>query len=113
MILMGALCEPLAGLTPGAIGFEDRESLLAHLQSRKMIAEMYSGRHFLSIQQAPEQGDLANSHLLPATENPADGLPTEQSEMVPLLRISESGRFCPRSLRPPKGVPSKEGWDRA
>ena len=74
----------------------------------KMTAEKYLVRHFLSIQQALEEGDLENAHWLPGTENPVDGLTKVRSDMVSPLRLLESGRFCPRQLRPPNGVAWKE-----
>ena len=45
---------PFVGLSPGMVGLEDCESLFSHLRTKKMIAEKYLARHFLSIQQSLE-----------------------------------------------------------
>ena len=68
-----------------------------------MVAEKYLVRHFLSIQQALEEGELENAYWLPGTENPADGLTKVRSDMV-LLRLLESGGFRQGRLRPLKGA---------
>ena len=60
-----------------------------------MISEESLVRHFLSIQQAWGEGDLENAHWLPGTGEPADGLTRVRSDMVPPLRLLESGRFYP------------------
>ena len=64
-----------------------------------MVTEKYLVRHFLSIQQFLEDGELENVYWIPGTENPADGLTK--------LR-SETGRFQPGTLRPLKGLASRE-----
>ena len=77
------------------VGLEDCESLFTRIKTKKMIPEKYLERHFLSIQQALGAGDLENAYWLPGTENPADGLTKVRSDVVPLLRLLESGSFCP------------------
>ena len=62
------------GMNPGVVGFEACESLFTHVKKKMMIAENYLVRHFLSTQQALEEGDLENASWLPETETPADGL---------------------------------------
>ena len=59
---------------------------------------------FLSTQQAKEEGDLENAYWLPGTENDADGSTKVRSEMVPLLRLLESGGLCLGQHRALKGV---------
>ena len=95
-------------MNPGLAGLEDCESLFAHLETKKMITEKYPGRYFLITEQAAEEGDLDNAHWLPGSGNPADGSTKGRSDMAPFLRLLESGRFRPGSLRPLKGVAWEE-----
>ena len=46
----------------------------------------------------------AHSHVfwIPGKENPADGLTKMHSEILPLLRLLESGTYNPGMLRPLK-----------
>ena len=87
---------------------EDCEGLLTHLGNRKMVTEKYLARHFLSIQQFIEEGELNNAYWLPGTENPADGLTKIKSEMGPIPSFLETGRFQPGLLLPLKGLASRE-----
>ena len=89
---------------PGLAGLEDCESLPANLKTKKMVGEKYVVRHFLGTHQALEEGDLDNA----STEVPADGLTEVRGDMVPLLRLLESGCFSPGSLRPRKGAAWRE-----
>ena len=66
-------------------------------------------RHFLSIQQPIGEGGLDNAYWFLGAENPADGLTKVRSAMAPRLRLLESGRFNPGSLRPLQGVAWAEG----
>ena len=93
MVLVEEFRGPFAGLNPGLAESGDCESLFTQLKTKKMIAEKYLALHFLSIQQALEEGEPENICWLPATEIPADGLTEVRSDMVPLLRLLESG-FC-------------------
>ena len=68
-------------------------------EAKKMIAEKYLVRHFLSIPQPKEGCELDNANWLPAAGNPANGLTQVRSDMAPLLRLLESGH-----LRPLNGV---------
>ena len=77
-------------------------------KTERMIAEGYSVHHFLSIRQALDEGDLGNAYWLPGAENPADGLTKVRSDMVPLLRLLESGLFCLGQLWSLRGVAQKE-----
>ena len=105
---VGGRFGPSVGMNPGSVGFEDCEILFTHLRTKEMIAEMFLARRFLSIQRAFEAGDLENVYWPPDTENPADGLTKVRSEKAPLLRLLESGRFNPGSLRPLKGAACME-----
>ena len=96
------------GLYPGLAGLEDCESLFTHLKKSKMITEKFLARHFLSIQQALEQKELDNAYWIPGKENPADGLAKLRSEILPLLRLLESGAYNPGILRPLKGISLNE-----
>ena len=92
-----------SGLRPGLVGLEDCESLFTHLKKSKMVTEKFLARHFLSIQQALEQKELDNVYWIPGKGNPADGLTKLRSEILPLLRLLESGAYNPGILRPLKG----------
>ena len=104
MLLLKEVYEPFEGIIPGEVGLGDYERLFTHLKTKKLVAEKYLVRHFLSIQRALEAADLENAFWLPGAGNPVDGLTKVQSDMVPLLRLSECGRCCPGQLCPLKGV---------
>ena len=109
MSLIREFYAPFVDIPPGMVGLEDCESPFYHLRNKKMITEKYLVRHFLSIQQALEDGELENVYWLPGTENPADGMTKVKSEMVPMLQLLETGQFHPGTLRPLHGVGSSEG----
>ena len=88
---------------PGVAGFEDRESLFAHLENKKIAAEVFPVRHTLAIEQAVETHDLGSVSWFPGLENPADGLTETKSYVAPLPRLVESGTYNPGILRPLKG----------
>ena len=98
---------PFAGINPGLAGVEDCESLFTHTKTKEVVAEKNLVRRFLSIQQAWEEGESENAYQLPGAENPADGLTKVRSDMVPLLKLLDSGRFYPGYLRPLIGVVRK------
>ena len=106
--LLREFYAPFSHISPGMVGMEDCESLFTHLKNRKMITEKYLVRHFLSIQQFLEDGELENVYWLPGTENPADGLTKLRSEMGPIMALLETGNFRPGILRPLKGLASRE-----
>ena len=108
MALLREFYAPFSRMSPGLVAMEDFESLFTHLKNKKMVTEKYLVRHFLSIQQFIEEGDLDNVYWLPGTENPADGLTKSRSEMGPILALLETGRFQPGLLRPLKGLASRE-----
>ena len=110
LLLPKVLYGPVDGMNPGAVGLEDSESLFTHLKTDKTTTEKYLVRHFLGTQQALGQGDFENAYWQPGTEKPGDGLTKVLSDMVPLLRLLESGRFPLGQLRPLKGVAWK-AWD--
>ena len=92
-----------SGLYPGMVGPKDCGSLFTHLENREMVTEKYLARHFLSIQQFLEVGELENVYWIPGTENPADGL----TKLGPIMALLETGRFQPGTLRPLKGLASR------
>ena len=73
---------PFAGMNPGMAGLEACECWSTYLKTNKTIAEKSSARHFPSIQQALEVGELDNAPWAPGTENAADGLTKVRSDMV-------------------------------
>ena len=64
-VLIRDFCELFEGLAPWMAGLADCGGSSTHLQTRKMVAEEFRVRRFLSIQQALEQGDLGNIHRPP------------------------------------------------
>ena len=108
MALLREFYAPFSRMSPGLVGMEDCESLFTHLENREMITGEYLVRHFPSIQQFVEEGELDNMYWLPGTENPVDGLTKIKSEMGPILALFETGRFQPGLLRPLKGLASRE-----
>ena len=56
-------------------------------------APRFGGRPVASIQLASEAGDLEDAYWLPGAEKPADGLTTVRSDVAPISRLLESGRF--------------------
>ena len=81
------------------------------MNTEKMVTEKYLVRHLLSIQQASEEGDLDNAYWLPGAENPADGLTRVRCDLVPLLRLLESGGFHRGPVRPLRGVTRRVATD--
>ena len=73
-----------------------------------MVTEKYLVRHLLSIQQFIDEGELENVYWIPGVENPADGRAKLRSEMGPIMTLLETGRFQPGTLRPLKGLASRE-----
>ena len=65
-------------------------------------------RHFLGIQQTLENGDLDNVYWLLGLGNPAGGTTKIKSDMIPLLRLLESGALNPGILRLLKSVSFQE-----
>ena len=109
MSLLQYFFSPFGDLDPKMAGTEDCGSLSTHMKSAKETTENYVVDHLWSTQQTLEQGELGNVYRLPGAENPTDGLTRERSDMVPPLRILESGRFNPGSSRPRKGAAWGEG----
>ena len=87
---------------------EDCESLFTHLKNKKLVAEKFFVRHFLSIRQALEVQELSSVYWIPGLGDPADGLTTTKSDRAPLLRLLKSGVYNPGILRPLKGIASDE-----
>ena len=108
MTLLREFYGPFSRISPGLVGMEDCESPSTHLKNKNVITEKYLVRHFLSIQQSLDDGELENAYWIPGTENPADGLTKLRSEMGPILALLETGRFQPGLLRPLKGLASRE-----
>ena len=76
----------------------DCESLLSHLRTGRRGTEKFLTRHFRSILDALEGGDLGNIAWIPGADNPADGLTKATSEHGPLLQPLESGIYRPGRL---------------
>ena len=96
--------EPLGHATIRAYGLTDCESLLPHLPTGRLGAEKFLTRHFRSILDALESGDLGNVACIPGTENPADGLAKISSELGPLLDLLKTGKYRPRTLEQLRGL---------
>ena len=85
-------------------GLLGSESLLSRLRAGRLGAEKFLTRHFRSILDALESGDLGNVAWIPGTENPADGLTKEKSEIGPLLNLLETGTYRPGRSEQLRGV---------
>ena len=84
--------EPRSDVAPGMIGFEDCESLFAHLGKKKSIAAKYLVRHFLRTQLSSGSEELDNVFRAPDLEDPPDELTKVKSEMVrPSSSLSDPG----------------------
>ena len=79
-------------------GLIDCESLPSHLRAGRLGTEKFLTRHFRSILDALEGGDLGNIAWIPGADNPADGLTKATSEHGPLLQPLESGIYRPGRL---------------
>ena len=90
MTLLRDYYGPFAGVNPGLVGLADCESLFTHLNTKKMIAEEYLARHFLSIQKALRGRRLGKCVLVAGTGNPVDGLTKVRSDSVRLCAFMES-----------------------
>ena len=58
-------------LSPGTAGLEVCDSLFTHPKNKKIIADKFSVRHSLAIQQALGAQELGAVYWLPGLENPA------------------------------------------
>ena len=105
----GEFYEPLANLSPGAIGRGSCESPLAHMTKKKAVAEEYAARRISGIQQSLESNELDNVYWPLGPDNPSDGFTRYKSGAGPLLRLLKSGPSCPVVLRPLRGVSSRKG----
>ena len=100
--------EPLGHAKLRAYGLIDCESLLSHLRTGRLGTEKFVTRHFLSIMDALESGDLGNVAWIPGTENPADGVTKISSELGPLSALLKSGKYRPGALEQLRGLSSVE-----
>ena len=96
--------EAIEGLGPGSLGLGYCGSFFTRPKTKRAIIETYPVRHFVSIWLAFEQGELGNVNWYPGAGAPAGALTEVRSDMTPLSRILESGRFHPGSPRHLKGV---------
>ena len=104
-----ALMTEFYSLSPEVAGMADCESSPTHLKNKNKVAEKYLGRRFLSTQQIIEQAELENAYWPPVLENTADGTRTVASDMVPILRLLESGALHQGLSRPLDRVSSNDG----
>ena len=95
-------------LSPGTVRPEHCESLPTHLENKKIIREKFLVRRDLSTQQASEMQELGNVHWIPGLGNLADGLARTKSDMVPLLRLLQSGVYNPGISPPIKDIAFNE-----
>ena len=92
---------------------EDYGSLSSYLKRTEIITEKRLVRHFLGTRRPLVKGDLDNVHWLPGLENPAGATTEVRSDVIPLLRLLESGASHPGILRPLRGVPAHGRAQRA
>ena len=60
---------PVNGMNPGVVRLEDCESLSTQLKTKKTVAERRPAHHFLSFQQALDEGDLEGAENWKKEEN--------------------------------------------
>ena len=68
MALLREFCVPFSHISSGLVGMEDCESLFTHLKNKKMVTEKYLVRHFLSIQQFIDEGELEYVYRVPGVK---------------------------------------------
>ena len=90
------------------VGSEDCERPCTHLRKNRLIAEKFPARRLQAIRQATELKEFDNVHWIPRLGNPADGLPKLKSDVVPLLRLIESGSYNHGTPRPLNGAAFRE-----
>ena len=95
-------------LYPGMVGLEDCESLFTDIKKKQVVAETFLVRHFLAIQRTIEMDELYNAYWIPGFGSPPGGLTKLKSDLVPPLRLIESGSYSPGTLRPSNGVAFRE-----
>ena len=83
---LGAIGRPRRRL-----GVPDCASLPTHLEATKAITERCLVRHPLGIQQALAGGVLEHTYWLPGVENPVECPTRVRVDMLPRLRLLESG----------------------
>ena len=96
---------PFVVFGPSTLGLEYCGNLSTRPRGEATITEKCLARHFSGIQQVLRTGELDNISWLPGTGNPGGGLTEVKIEMVPLLRMLQSGAFCPGAIRPMRGAP--------
>ena len=92
--------SPLSDISPGMVGMEACESPPTPRKTKGIIEERNLVRPSLGIQQFFGKGDLDTVNGLPRLEIPADGMTKVKSDILPLLRLLESGACHPSVLRP-------------
>lgn len=70
------------------------------MNKKKTIANEYSARHSLSMQQSLGRHELGNFSWLPGADNPADGPAAVRRDTVPLLRLGVSGALSSGAPQP-------------
>ena len=95
-----AFPAPFMDMSLFTAGLEDCEGPFSHRRKRKTITKKYLARHFMEVRQALDNGVLDNVCWLPGPENLAGALAKVECDMVPLLRMLQSGSGCPGALRP-------------
>ena len=108
MTLLKDFRGPSEGVNPDLSGLEGCEGLCTNLKTKKMIAEKLLVRRSMSIQQALGEGELENAYWFPGAENPAGGIAKVRGDVVPLLRLLESGCLSLGNPRPLKGAAWRE-----
>ena len=63
----------------------DCGSVLSHLQKNRLITEKYLVRHFISLQELLNAGEISNVFWSPELVNPSDGLTKSSTANIPLI----------------------------
>ena len=95
MTLSRGFHAPFANLSPGVIGLEYWGSLATYLRTNAAISDKYLACHVLESQQGLGNETLGNVFSPPGANSLAGGPANVRRDIVSLLRMLQSGSFCP------------------
>ena len=99
MALLREFRAPVADLPPGMAEMGACESPLTHLRDKKTIAAEHLARNIWGLRRALAKNEPDHVSWLPGPGNPAGGLTEVTRDVVPLLRMFQSGSLGPGAFR--------------